>query len=176
VALLLFLLDALLLHRLPELLSQLGWSLDLQNFWVHGGAAIALLSLPALLPLAAQALLHAVYKFAHTRKPRPFVELAYGYLPLLLLGTLAHYLRLFLTEAGRVLPVSAATIGWSGVNLPVLVAHPAVIAFLQGTSLAAGALLAIVLTQKIARYPFRLLIPQHIAILSLTAGLWWLVV
>jgi hypothetical protein len=128
------------------------------------------------MPLAAHAGLHAVYKLADTRKPRPFVELAYGYLPLVLFGTLAHYLRLFLTEAGRVLPVSAATIGWSGVNLPVLVAHPAVIAFLQGTSLFAGALLAIVLTQKIARYPLRLMMPHHLSTLGLTAALWWLLV
>jgi hypothetical protein len=97
-------------------------------------------------------------------------------LPLVLLGTLAHYLRLFLTEAGRVLPVSAATIGLSGVNLPVVVAHPAVIAFLQGTSLLVGALLAIILTQKIARYPLRLLIPQHLATLGLTVALWGLIV
>lgn len=176
VALLFLLLDAVFLHRLPELLTGLGVSVNLENFWVHGGIAIALLSLPAVLPFVAQATLHLVHKLANTRKPRPFVELAYGYLPLVLMGTLAHYLRLFLTEAGRVLPVSAATIGLSGVNLPVVVAHPAVIAFLQGTSLIVGAALAIVLTQKIARYPLRLLIPQHLATLGLTATLWWLIV
>jgi polyferredoxin len=172
VALLLLLLDAVFLHRLPELWATLRLPLDLGNVWVHGGVAIALLSLPALIPLAAQAALYAICRLANTRKPRPFKELAYGYLPLVLLGTLAHYLRLFLTEAGRVLPVSAATIGLSGVNLPVVVAHPAVIAFLQGTSLLVGALLAITLTQKIARYPLRLLIPQHLATLGLTVALW----
>ena len=176
VALLLLLLDAVFLHRLPELLTALDWPLDLANFWVHGGVAIALLSLPALIPLAAQALLHLMHRLAVTRSPRPFVELAYGYLPLVLTGTLAHYLRLFLTEAGRVLPVGAATIGLSGVSLPVVVAHPAVIAFLQGTALLVGALLSIILTQKIARYPLRLMLPQHLAILGLTVGLWRLVV
>jgi hypothetical protein len=126
--------------------------------------------------LAAQATLHAIRQLAHTRKPRPFQELAYGYLPLVLTGTLAHYLHLFLTEAGRILPVSAATIGLAGTHLPVVVAHPAVIAFLQGTSLLVGAVLSIILTQKIARYPFRLLMPQHLATLGLTGGLWWLIV
>ena len=92
------------------------------------------------------------------------------------MGTLAHYLRLGLTEAGQVLPVGAATIGLSGINLPILVAHPAVIAFLQGTALSAGALLAIALTQKIARYPLRLMVPQHLCTLGLTASLWWLIV
>jgi len=176
VALLLLLLDAVFLHRLPELRDKLGLPLHLENFWVHGAIAIALLALPALLPFLAQALLHVVHQLAQTRKPRPFKELAYGYLPLLLLGTLAHYLRLLLTEAGRVLPVSAATIGFSGVDLPVVVAHPAVIAFLQGTALIAGALLAIALTQKIARYPLRLMLPQHMATVGLTMGLWWLIV
>lgn len=176
VALLLLLLDAVFLHRLPELNAVLSLSLDLDDFGVHGAVAIALLSLPALLPLAAQGTLQGIHKLWKTRKPRPFVELAYGYLPLVLMGTLAHYLRLGLTEAGRVLPVSAATIGLSGINLPVVVAHPAVIAFLQGTSLVVGALLAIALTQKIARYPIRLMLPQHLCTLVLTVSLWWLIV
>ncbi|MEO0985840.1 MAG: AAA family ATPase, partial [Cyanobacteria bacterium J06639_14] len=164
------------LHRLPEFVESLRLPLDLAVFWVHGVAAIALLSLPALLPLAAQVILLAIHKLGKTRKPRPFIELAYGYLPLVLLATLAHYLRLGLTEAGRILPVGTATIGLSGVNLPILVAHPAVVAFLQGTCLVTGALLAIALTQKIARYPLRLMLPQHICTLSLTASLWWLIV
>ncbi|HEY9887390.1 MAG TPA: 4Fe-4S binding protein, partial [Candidatus Obscuribacterales bacterium] len=176
VALLFLLLNAVFLHRLPELLAGLGLPPSWENFGVHGGVAIALLSLPTLVPLAAQGTLHAIHKLAQTRRPRPFKELAYGYLPLVLMGTLAHYLRLFLTEAGRVLPVGAATIGLSGVSLPVVVAHPAVVAFLQGTALLVGAILAIALTQKIARYPLRLMLPQHGAILGLTAALWWLVV
>ncbi|MEM9005560.1 MAG: sigma 54-interacting transcriptional regulator, partial [Cyanobacteria bacterium P01_F01_bin.86] len=105
VALLLLLLDAVFLHRLPEFVESLRLPLDLAVFWVHGVAAIALLSLPALLPLVAQAILLAIHKLGKTRKPRPFIELAYGYLPLVLLATLAHYLRLGLTEAGRILPV-----------------------------------------------------------------------
>jgi transcriptional regulator with AAA-type ATPase domain/NAD-dependent dihydropyrimidine dehydrogenase PreA subunit len=176
VALLLLLLNAVVLHRLPELVTTLGWSVSLANFWVHGGVAIALLTLPALVPLAAQGGLYILHKVSQTRKPKPFVELAYGYLPLVLCGTLAHYLHLFLTEAGRVFPVGAATLGLSGVGLPVLVAHPAVIAFLQGTVLLMGAMLSIILTQKIARYPLRLMVPQHLATISLMAILWGLIV
>ena len=74
VALLLLLLDAVFLHRLPELVQSLGLALDLDTFWVHSLAAIALLSLPAILPLAAQGALWAIHKVWHTRKPRPFVE------------------------------------------------------------------------------------------------------
>lgn len=42
------------------------------------------------------------------RRPsgKGFLELAYGYMPLVWGGTLAHYLPLFLGEAGRLLPVS----------------------------------------------------------------------
>ncbi|MBE7381045.1 MAG: sigma 54-interacting transcriptional regulator [Leptolyngbya sp. SIO1E4] len=175
VALLLLLLDAVFLHRLPELIAGLHLPLTLENVWVHSIVAFSVLSLPALMPVAAHAALQAIHTLWQTRKPRPFVELAYGYLPLVLMGTLAHYLWLGLTEAGRVLPVSAATIGFS-VTLPVLVAHPAVIAFLQGTSLLVGAVLSMVLTQKIARYPLRLMIPQHLCTLGLTICLWWLIV
>ena len=37
-----------------------------------------------------------------------FVGMAYGYLPLVWAGTLAHYLLLWCEEAGRILPVRAA--------------------------------------------------------------------
>lgn len=37
----------------------------------------------------------------------PFLELAYGYMPLVWGATLAHYLPLLLTEVGRFLPVRA---------------------------------------------------------------------
>jgi hypothetical protein len=63
-------------------------------------------------------------------KPRPFIQLAYGYLPLVLGANLAHYLRLFLNEAGRILPFSFATFGLDGSSLPIFIAHPAVVSFL----------------------------------------------
>lgn len=176
VALLLLLLDAVVLHHLPRLVTGLGLGWDLQNFSVHAGVAIAALSLPALMPLLAQGIIRLIHTLGLTRKPRPFVELAYGYLPLLLLGTLAHYLPLGLTEAGQILPVSAATVGLSLPHLPVLVAHPAVVTFLQGTALLAGALLSVILTQKIARQPLRLLLPQHLSTVTLMGTFWWLVV
>ncbi|MGL5835743.1 MAG: AAA family ATPase, partial [Waterburya sp.] len=109
-------------------------------------------------------------------KPHKFIKLAYGYLPLVLAGNLAHYLRLGLSEAGRIIPVTMATFGLNdslqGASLPILVAHPAVIAFLQGSCLIFGVLLSILLTQKIARQQFKYLLPQHlaIAILAMSMG------
>lgn len=83
------------------------------------------------------------------------------------MANLAYYLQLGLAEAGRILPVTWATFGFDGSNLPILVAHPAVINFLQGTALILGVLLAIILSQKIARQSFKLLVPQHFSLILL---------
>jgi transcriptional regulator with AAA-type ATPase domain/NAD-dependent dihydropyrimidine dehydrogenase PreA subunit len=171
VALLLLLLGAPFLHRLPELQALLGLHFDLTQFWTHLGVSLAAL-VPAIVPFAAYSLL----RLQPSLKPRPFVELAYGYLPLVLGANLAHYLRLGLGEAGRILPVAWATFGYNGEELPILVAHPAVIAFLQGTTLISSVLLTVVLTQKIARQPLRLLLPQHIGAIALGASFWSIIV
>lgn len=176
VALLLLLLGGVFLHRLPELQTWLGWDWNLDRFFPHLGLSLITLSLPALIPAIAYGcmwLTHLTFNFC---RPRSFVELAYGYLPLVLGGTLAHYLRLFLQEAGRILPVTWATFGFSGAGLPVAIAHPAVIAFLQGTVLVFSVLLSWVLTHKIARHPLKVLLPQHLGVLVLGAGLWQLIV
>ncbi|MDA0266446.1 MAG: sigma 54-interacting transcriptional regulator [Cyanobacteria bacterium] len=172
VALLFLLMNAVFLHRLPEVQARLAMALEMQNFWVHGWMAIALLSLPTLLPLLAHGALQLVCRLTGRGKTRPWVELAYGYLPLVLLATLAHYLHLGLTEAGTLLPVGAATFGRVGAQLPILVADPAVITFLQGTTLLAGIGLSILLTQKIARQPLWVLLPQHLCTLALGAAFW----
>jgi transcriptional regulator with AAA-type ATPase domain/NAD-dependent dihydropyrimidine dehydrogenase PreA subunit len=167
VALLLLLLSGVFLHRLPEIQTQLGWDLRLAEFWPHFGVSVAVLALVASLPLLA----HGFARLGHL-KPRRFVELAYGYLPLVLGANLAHYLRLGLGEAGQILPVTWATFGGSGADLPIWVAHPAVIAFLQGTTLVATVLLTIVLTQKISRQSFWRMLPQHGMAIALGAGFW----
>ncbi len=173
VALLLLLLGAVFLHRLPQL-TLLVWGdvSVLDGFWGHAIASLITLFLPSAIALLANQLR---LQLQGTGAKRTFLELAYGYLPLLLLASLAHYLLLGLTEAGQIIPVFEAT-----VNLPItntiLVAHPAVIAFLQGTALVFGALLSIVLTQKIARQSWLKLMPQHGLTLGLTIALWQLIV
>lgn len=185
VALLLLLLGGVFLHRLPEIQSELGLLLDVdgQKFWPHLGLSIAALSLPAVIPLLAYSAMQVFHQLLQTLqpklqnpKPKPFIELAYGYLPLVLAGNLAHYLRLGLSEGGRLLPVTFATFGLSGEGLPVFVAHPAVIAFLQGVTLLAGVLLTMLLTQKIASQPVRSLLAQHVATIVLGLGLWAIIV
>ncbi|NEO10030.1 sigma 54-interacting transcriptional regulator [Moorena sp. SIO3I8] len=176
VALLLLLLGAVFLHRLPELQENLGLGWDLSQFWTHGLLSVTVLSLPAIVPLLAQGIMVGLYQVKEIRKPSYFVKLAYGYLPLVLAGNLAHYWRLGLGEGGRILPVMFATFGLSGEGLPVLVAHPAVIAFLQGTTLISGVLLSLFLTHKIGRQPFSLLLPHHVSTIVLGISLWWIIV
>ncbi|MGL5940642.1 MAG: sigma 54-interacting transcriptional regulator [Waterburya sp.] len=176
VALLFLLLNVIFLHRLPEISTRLGLNLHLEQFGYHAVVSVIALSLPIIIPLLAQNVNELVGKFNHKYKPRRFVEVAYGYLPLVLAGNLAHYLRLGLTEGGRILPVTMATFGLDGNSLPILVAHPAVIAFLQGCSLIFGVLFSILLTQKIARQPFKYLLSQHLATVILAVAMWQVII
>ncbi|MGE5659283.1 MAG: sigma 54-interacting transcriptional regulator [Actinomycetota bacterium] len=191
VALLLLLLGGVFLHRLPEIQAWLGLNLDLTQFWPHFGFSLGVLIIPASIPLVAYGLMQLFYQAKNALFPKKeasktlsssllppasFQKLAYGYLPLVLGGNLAHYLRLGLGEAGRILPVSLATFGLNGEGLPVWVAHPAVIEFLQGTVLIFSVILTVILTQKIVRQSLRLLLLQHSAVVLLGASLWTVIV
>jgi transcriptional regulator with AAA-type ATPase domain/NAD-dependent dihydropyrimidine dehydrogenase PreA subunit len=172
VALLFLLLGGVYLHRLPQLQSWLGLHLDLTQFWQHFGLSVLVLIIPAAIAWVAYGFIKL---FNFQRKPKSFIELAYGYLPLVLGGNLAHYLLLGLGEGGRILPVTLATFGLNNQQLPILIAHPAVIAFLQGFTLIFSVLLTILLTQKIAKQPLRAMLWQHIATIGLGASLWVLI-
>jgi transcriptional regulator with AAA-type ATPase domain/NAD-dependent dihydropyrimidine dehydrogenase PreA subunit len=185
VALLLLLLGGAFLHRLPEiqliLESLWGWGFSTDNFFPHLGLSLLVLLITAMIPLAAHGVMRSLYqinlRFKNTSsKPRPFIQLAYGYLPLVLGANLAHYLRLFLNEAGRILPVTFATFGLDGSSLPIFIAHPAVVCFLQATTLIFSVILTIALTQKIARQSWRQLIPQHLSTLILAIALWKIII
>lgn len=174
VCLLFLLFGAVFLHRLPELEQAIGVDLHLDQFGVHLGVSIVALLIPGAIALLFDRLIRLF-----NQKSRPFVELAYGYLPLVLGTSLAHYLRLGLTEAGRIIPVTAATFGGSDrliATLPIAVAHPAVIDFLQATTIIAAFWLSVILTQKIARQPIWKLLPQHFAAAILAIGLWKLII
>jgi transcriptional regulator with AAA-type ATPase domain/NAD-dependent dihydropyrimidine dehydrogenase PreA subunit len=172
-ALLFLLFGVVLLHRLPEIAGQFHLNLPLENFGIHAAVSGLVLLIPVAIALLAHALIRL---FNRTCKPRPFLELAYGYLPLVLGGNLAHYLRLGLTEAGRIIPVTVATFGFSGTGLPIAVAHPAVIAFLQSVTLILSVWLSVFLTQKIARQSFWSLLPQHIATAAIASLFWKIIV
>ena len=172
VALLFLLLNLVFLHRLPSLLSRLNLNISLDQFRNHALLAIAVLTLPTIIPLIAYGIIRLIFHFKSRCQPRSFTELAYGYLPIVLAGNLAHYLNLGLEEAGRILPVTWATFGLKSAGLPILVAHPAVTEFLQGIILITGVIAAMIVTQKIARQSFNLLLPQHLSTV-LIAFCWW---
>ena len=176
VALLFLLLNVVFLHHLPQIATKLNLDLHLEQFSIHALVSIAVLVLPIILPLLAQAIIKSLAVTNKKLKSPKFIELAYGYLPLVLAGNLAHYLQLGLAEGGRILPVAMATFGWHSEKLPILIAHPAVIAFLQGTSLILGILLSIALTQKIARQSFKLLLPQHLVTILLAISMWQIII
>ena len=169
ISLLFLLFGAVFLHRLPEIEQKLGLNLQLDNFGIHAGVSVLALLIPAAIALIAQALIRLL-----NVKPRPFLELAYGYLPIVLGSSLAHYLRLGLTEAGRIIPVTIATFGadTQSLSLPIAVADSAVIAFLQGVAFIFSFWLSAFLTQKIARQPILNLLPQHVAMATIGSMLW----
>ena len=173
ISLLFLLFGAVFLHRLPEVEQKLGLNLQLDHFGVHAGVSVLALLIPAAIALVAHALIRLF-----NAKPRPFLELAYGYLPIVLGSSLAHYLRLGLTEAGRIIPVTIATFGadTQRFTLPIAVADPAVIAFLQGMTFIFSFWLSVFLTQKIARQPIWNLLPQYVAMATIGSMLWVIIV
>ena len=167
VALLFLLFGAAFLHRLPEISQQFQIELPIDHFGGHLLVSTAVLLFPAAIAIPTHWLMRRFSTISKT-----CVELSYGYLPVVFGVTMAHYLRLGLGEGGQILPVAALTFGGSGAGLPAIVAHPAVIAFLQGTVLSSTWLLSIVLTQRIAKQSWLSLLPQHIAAGGLMATMW----
>lgn len=179
VALLFLLLGGVYLHRLPEIDRLLGLQIDLAQFWPHLGLSIAAIGLPVIIPLLAYGVMQVFYRLGKLEfipfkscKPLPFIDLAYGYLPLVLGGNLAYYFKLGLAEGGQIVPVTFATFGQIGTNLPSFIADPAVITFLQGITLIVALLVTFFLTQKIAKRPIRSIVPQHLASVLLVITLW----
>jgi transcriptional regulator with AAA-type ATPase domain/NAD-dependent dihydropyrimidine dehydrogenase PreA subunit len=179
VALLLLLLGGIYLHRLPEINRLLGLQIDLTQFLPHLGFSIAAITIPALIPLLAYSLMQGLYKLDKLEfvslkicKPLPFITMAYGYLPLVLGGNLAHYFKLGLAEGGQVIPIAFATFGQVGNNLPSFIAPAAVITFLQGMTLIVALIVTFFLTQKIAKRSIRSTMPQHLASICLVVTLW----
>jgi polyferredoxin len=179
VALLFLLLGGVYLHRLPEIDRLLDLHIDLTQFLPHLGLSIAAIVIPAIIPFLAYGVMQGLYQLGKLEfipfkscKPLPFINLAYGYLPLVLGGNLAYYFKLGLEEGGQIIPVTFATFGQIGDNLPSFIAHPAVITFLQETTLIVALLITFFLTQKIAKRPIRSIVPQHLASVLLVITLW----
>jgi len=119
VALLFLLLGAFLQLQVA---NESGFEYRFDAIWPHLGLSLTLI-IPASIPMLVYGLMqlfHLLYQNLESKipnpKPRRFVELAYGYLPLVLKPS-----PLFvpgLGEAGCILPVSLATFGFSGQGPP----------------------------------------------------------
>jgi transcriptional regulator with AAA-type ATPase domain/NAD-dependent dihydropyrimidine dehydrogenase PreA subunit len=179
VALLFLLLGGIYLHRLPEIDRLLGLQLDLAQFLPHLGMSIAAIVIPSVIPFFAYSAMQGFYQLSKLAfipfkscKPLPFIDLAYGYLPLVLGGNLAYYFKMGLEEGGQIIPITFATFGQVGNDLPSFIAHPAVITFLQGITLIVALFITFFLTQKIAKRPISSIVPQHLASVWLVITLW----
>ncbi|KIY96444.1 hypothetical protein MNEG_11520, partial [Monoraphidium neglectum] len=93
-------------------------------------------------------------------------------------ATLAHYEQYFMEEAGDILPAAAKTVHLDqfAAALPIIEADPAVVAFVQGVTLLAGAGLSLVLTRRLAQKPWASVAPQCAAVALFTAELWHVII
>lgn len=167
-------------------IGQRAWSAAVQRQQRQSEAAAAGPSASSLGAAAAAAAAAVMPALAAPPPPPPpvvalpsFLELSYSYMPLTWAATLAHYEQQMLLELGRLLPVTAATfggLGGLGERLPAMEADPAVIAFLQGATLAVGCGATLVLTRRLAARPWVEIAPQCLLTLALTAELWRLMV
>ncbi|KAL3157783.1 hypothetical protein ABBQ32_012207 [Trebouxia sp. C0010 RCD-2024] len=179
VALLFLLLGAVYVHHLPRLLAQLGLGAGvLESPHLHVTATLAVLLAPAALATTTDALMRAVAGRGSSKpKLKPFLESSYSYMPLVWGATLAFWLGPALQEGGHILPRVTATVGWdSSAWMPSFEPHPAVTAFLQHSTLLAGAGLSALLTLKLTSKPWTAWVAYPATIAACTAELWYLMV
>ncbi|MCA6605744.1 MAG: cyclic nucleotide-binding domain-containing protein, partial [Pseudanabaena sp. M007S1SP1A06QC] len=141
VALLLLLLGGVFMHHSHRILDWLGFGyfpVDADHLLPSTAIALALLSIPALLTYLA----HAIARRLDPEQPE-YLRVIYAYLPLTLAVNLAHYIPAAVTEAGRLLPVLARTLGSSGEHLFTLTWSLEVAQFLQGVTLLSAVIFSI---------------------------------
>eukprot|EP00435_Cladocopium_sp_Y103_P073655 s200_g44.t1 len=180
-----------------ELVLQFGQSPEvLANFESHALIAFLALLFPGLLVYAADQLVRQLCTlFAPERRPpNEFLQLAYSYLPLTWLASLAHYLQLGLVEAGQVLPVAARTgayfvsqLGFASTaswltedvvsKLPSVSFAPEVVAFLQSVTLILAAVFSLQKLNKLGgggTAPYLWI--HQLVVLALTWELWQILI
>jgi len=118
-----------------------------------------------------------------SRLPPRLTRVAYAYLPLTWAATLAHYEEWGLREAGTVARVFARSLEDASLLprslaqlVPAPAADPAVVDFLQGSTLLLGAVGAAVFTRRLGARPWAQLAPQLVGIALVMAELWYLIV
>jgi transcriptional regulator with AAA-type ATPase domain/NAD-dependent dihydropyrimidine dehydrogenase PreA subunit len=174
VALLLLLLGGVCMHESPTILAWLGvpdLPIDADHFWISLPVALGLLSIPTVLTLG----LHQIARLMDREMPG-YLTVIYAYLPLTLAANLTHYIPAAMTEAGKILPVTARTFGLSAAWLPTLTWSLEVATFLQGVTLLSVLAFSVYPLLRITQRPFWSNLPHLIGIFGLTAFFWKLMV
>jgi len=166
VALLLLLLGGVFMHHSHRILDWLGFGyfpVDADHLLPSTAIALALLSIPALLTYLA----HAIARRLDPEQPE-YLRVIYAYLPLTLAVNLAHYIPAAVTEAGRLLPVLARTLGSSGEHLFTLTWSLEVAQFLQGVTLLSAVIFSIYPLLRITGRSLLSNLPHLLLILGFT--------
>ncbi|MEB3309338.1 MAG: cyclic nucleotide-binding domain-containing protein [Snowella sp.] len=133
IALLLLLLGGVFMHQSQKILRAFGFdsiSLDSEHLLISIPITLILLSIPAILTY----LTHVIACYFDPQQPN-YLTVIYIYLPLTLAANLAYYIPAAITEAGRILPVTAYSFGFNLIVLPSLTWSLDVAQFLQGVTL-----------------------------------------
>lgn len=174
VALLLLLLGGVFLHHDQQLLNWLGFdsvSLDANHLLRSLPISCGLLSIPAVLIY----LTHAIARRFDPEQP-DYLRVVYAYLPFTLAANLAHYIPSAITEAGRVLPVLARTLGFTGAGLPTLTWSLDVAQFLQGVTLLSALIFSPYPLLRITKRPWLSNLPHLLLLVGLTVIGFWLMI
>jgi len=174
VALLLLLLGGVCMHHSDTILAWLGLPnvpVDSGHLWIGVPIALGLLGIPGVAIFG----LHQISRLLDRQMP-DFVTVVYAYLPLTLAANLTHYIPAAMTEAGRILPVTARTFGFSEAGLPTLTWSMDVATFLQGVTLLSVLAFSVYPLLRITRRPLWSNLPHLVGIFGLTAFFWVLMV
>jgi polyferredoxin/CRP-like cAMP-binding protein len=172
VALLLLLLGGVFMHHAEKILTWLGWSnlaIDSEHLLISIPLVILLLSIPTILT-------YFTHAIAHWQDPEmpDYLTVIYAYLPFTLAANLAYYIPSGITEAGKILPVFARTLGYSGVGLPTLTWSADVAAFLQGLTLLSALVFSVYPLLRITHRPWLSNLPHFCLLIALVVTCFWL--
>lgn len=165
-ALLLLLLGGVFMHHSEKILSWLGWTdlaIDSEHLLISIPVVIVLLSIPTILTYFT----HAIARWQDREMP-DYLTIIYAYLPFTLAANLAYYIPSGITEAGKILPVFARTLGYSGVGLPTLTWSADVAAFLQGLTLLSALVFSVYPLLRITHRPWLSNLPHFCLLIALT--------
>jgi polyferredoxin/CRP-like cAMP-binding protein len=174
VALLLLLLGGVFMHHAQQILGGLGFDqrpIDADHLLTSLPITLALLSIPAGLTYVT----HGLARQFDPKQP-DYLTVIYAYLPFTLAANLAHYIPAAMTEAGRILPVSARTLGYSGTGLPTLTWSADVAAFLQGLTLLSALIFSLYPLFRITKRSWLSNLPHLLLLAGLTVISFWLMI